>query len=77
MGGALSTGRSRIAGGAVVAAVAVIAMVLRSRARQRREAEKLEEFKRMNADMQAGGDGFGGDYRKSEDYRRRNATQRG
>eukprot|EP01043_Picozoa_sp_COSAG02_P068640 COSAG02_NODE_11468_length_1709_cov_0.975926_1_plen_60_part_00 len=57
--------------------VAVIAMVLRNRAKQRREAAKLEEFRRMNADMQAGGDGFGGDYRKSEDYRRRNASQRG
>ena len=61
----------------VVVLAAAIAMVLRSRAKHRREAAKLEEFRRMNADMQAGGDGFGGDYRKSEDYRRRNANQRG
>jgi hypothetical protein len=74
MGGAMSTGRSRLAGGGVVVIVAaVIAMVLRNRAKQRREAAKLEEFRRLNADMQAGGDGFGGDYRKGTvrgDYRR-------
>ena len=75
MGGMLSTGRSRLAGGGVLVLVlaAIVGLVLRQRANQRRlEAEKraqLAASRTSTAEMQ-------GDYRKSEDYRRRNAQGR-
>jgi hypothetical protein len=73
MGGMLSTGRSRLAGGGVLVLAAIVGLVLRQRANQRRlEAEKraqLAASRTSTAEMQ-------GDYRKSEDYRRRNAQGR-
>jgi hypothetical protein len=73
MGGMLSTGRSRLAGGGVLVLAAIVGLVLRQRANPRRlEAEKraqLAASRTSTAEMQ-------GDYRKSEDYRRRNAQGR-
>lgn len=71
MGGMLSTGRSRLAGGGVLVLAALVAVVLRSRA-QRLKAKKDAELlasRTSTAEIQ-------GDYRKSEDYRRRNAQGR-
>ena len=71
MGGMISTGRSRLAGGGVLVLAALVAVVLRSRA-QRLKAKKDAELlasRTSTAEIQ-------GDYRKSEDYRRRNAQGR-
>ena len=71
MGGMLSTGRSRLAGGGVLVLAALVAVVFRSRA-QRLKAKKdaeLRASRTSTAEIQ-------GDYRKSEDYRRRNAQGR-
>jgi hypothetical protein len=72
MGGMLSTGRSRLAGGSVLVLAAIVAVVLRSRSQRlkaKKEAERLVALRSSSAEMQ-------GDYRKSEDYRRRNAQGR-